>query len=107
MKRIVVCAALTVFLCGCSVYRGGKVVDGTNLEVGMMVPGTSWSIDFLSYTGGMKVAGNDATAITVTNVVAETNSYFGVVTIRRHTRMTATIEPTESADEVGGRNGHP
>lgn len=107
MKRIVVCAALTASLCGCSVYRGGRVVDGTNLEIGMMVPGTSWNIDFLSYTGGMKVAGNDATAITVTNVVAETNSYFGVVTTHRHTRMTAAIEPTEPADGAGGKTATP
>lgn len=95
-------AALTViavfFVCslfgGCATYKGGKVVDGTNLEIGMTVPGTQWTINFLSFTGGMKVGANDGARLEVTNEVWETNSYFGVISTSRHTRTNAAIEPT-------------
>ena len=92
---IVFALALTICMCGCA-YKGGKVVDGTNLAIGMTIPGTEWSLNLLDYVGGVRVAGNDATAITVTNEVSETNRYFGVVETQRHSRMTATIEPVET-----------
>ena len=84
-------------LCNGCVYKGGKVVDGTNLCIGMTIPGTEWTINALDYVGGLRVAGNDQTSICVSNEVMETNSYFGVVETRRHSRMTATIEPTETS----------
>ena len=86
----VICA---LALCTGCAYRGGKVVDGANLAIGMTIPGTEWSINALDYVGGVRVAGQDSTRITVTNEVNETNDYFGVVTTRRKTRMSATIEP--------------
>ena len=87
-------------LCNGCVYKGGKVVDGTNLCIGMTIPGTEWTINALDYVGGLRVAGNDQTSICVSNEVMETNSYFGVVETRRHSRMTATIEPTETSSEA-------
>ena len=87
-------------LCSGCAYKGGKVVDGTNLCVGMTIPGTEWAINALDYVGGVRVAGNDQTSICVSNEVAETNSYFGVVETRRHSKMTATIEPTEASSEA-------
>lgn len=97
MKRIIIALAL-VALTGCA-YKGGKVVDGTNLEIGIAIPGTEWSINVLSYTGGMRVCGNDATIITVTNKVVETNSYFGVVKTERDTKLVATITPVEAEEK--------
>ena len=87
-------------LCNGCAYKGGKVVDGTNLCVGMTIPGTEWTINALDYVGGVRVAGNDQTSICVSNEVAETNSYFGVVETCRHSKMTATIEPTETSSEA-------
>ena len=87
-------------LCSGCVYKGGKVIDGTNLCVGMTIPGTEWTINALDYVGGIRVAGNDQTSICVSNEVAETNSYFGVVETHRHSKMTATIEPTETPSEA-------
>lgn len=95
------CALAFAPVAGCASYKGGKVVDGTNLEIGMTVPGTEWSLNFLAYTGGIKVAGNDRTAIVVTNVVAETNSYFfGAAEMRRMTKMTAKIEPSNEETDT-------
>ena len=91
--------AIGALFAGCA-YKGGKVVDGTNLCIGMTIPGTEWTINALDYVGGVRVAGNDQTSICVSNEVAETNSYFGVVETRRHSKMTATIEPTESSSEA-------
>ena len=87
-------------LCDGCAYKGGKVVDGTNLCVGMTIPGTEWTINALDYVGGIRVAGNDQTSICVSNEVTETNSYFGVVETHRHSKMTATIEPTETSSEA-------
>ena len=91
--------AIGALFAGCA-YKGGKVVDGTNLCIGMTIPGTEWTINALDYVGGLRVAGNDQTSICVSNEVMETNSYFGVVETRRHSRMTATIEPTETSAEA-------
>ena len=91
--------AIGALFAGCA-YKGGKVIDGTNLCIGMTIPGTEWTINALDYVGGLRVAGNDQTSICVSNEVVETNSYFGVVETRRHSRMTATIEPTETSSEA-------
>ena len=87
-------------LCNGCAYKGGKVVDGTNIAIGMTIPGTEWTINALDYVGGLRVAGNDQTSICVSNEVIETNSYFGVIETRRHSKMTATIEPTETSSEA-------
>ena len=91
--------AIGALFSGCA-YKGGKVIDGTNLAIGMTIPGTEWTINALDYVGGLRVAGNDQTSICVSNEVMETNSYFGVVETRRHSKMTATIEPTETSSEA-------
>ena len=92
MLRAIIAACAAILAAGC-VYKGGKVVDGTNLAIGMKIPGTEWSVSVLDYIGGVRVAGQDSTHITVTNEVAETNTYFGVVTTSRHSTLTADIDP--------------
>lgn len=92
MRSVAIAFALALGLAGCA-YRGGKIIDGTNLAVGMTIPGTEWSINVLDYVGGIRVAGQDSTKIVVTNSIDETNTYFGVVTVNRKSHMVAEIEP--------------
>ena len=94
--------AVSALCCGCF-YKGGKIIDGTNLAIGITIPGTEFTVNALDYVGGLRVAGNDQTVITVTNEVAETNRYFGVVETSRHSKMSATIEPTESEKAGDGK----
>lgn len=89
-------------LCNGCAYKGGKVVDGTNLVIGMTIPGTEWTINAIDYVGGIRVGGNDQTSICVSNEVIETNAYFGVVRTQRHTKMAATIEPCVNEKEPKG-----
>ena len=98
---LLVIIAIGALFAGCA-YKGGKVVDGTNLCIGMTIPGTEWTINALDYVGGLRVAGNDQTSICVSNEVMETNSYFGVVETHRHSKMTATIEPCVNEEEAKG-----
>lgn len=93
--RLAILTILLAVFTGCC-YKGGKVIDGTNLAIGITVPGTEWSINVLDYVGGIRVAGQDSTHITVTNEVVETNRYFGVVEVNRHSKMTADIEPPDT-----------
>ena len=92
MRRAILAACAALLAAGC-VYKGGKGVDGTNLAIGMKIPGTEWSVSVLDYIGGIRVAGQDSTHITVTHEVAETNTYFGVVTTSRRSTLTADIDP--------------
>lgn len=93
------CVLVVLFACsifgGCTTYKGGVVTDGTNLAIGMRLPGTEWNINVLDYIGGVRVAANEGCILTVANEVSETNTYFSVVETRRHTKMSATIEPTD------------
>lgn len=94
-------ALLLLGVSGCRTYKGGTVTDGTNLAVGMKLPGTEWAINVLDYVGGIRVGGNDQTQISVTNEVWETNSYFAVISTSRHTKMSAEIAPCEVVDARG------
>ena len=96
-------------LTGCaSSYKGAKVVDGFNVEMGMTIPGTQLTINFLSYTGGLKVGVNDGCRLSVYNEVIELNSYlFGALTTSRNSKTRSNVYPTVQDSEPDGRDGPP
>ena len=68
-------------LCNGCAYKGGKVVDGTNLCVGMTIPGTEWTINALDYVGGIRVGQHYRTLISFFKAqVINLNHYFFAVT---------------------------
>lgn len=102
-------AMIAAFVCivlfgasGCQSYKGGQVTDGTNLAIGMKLPGTELVLNLLDYVGGVRIGGNNQTQISVTNEVWETNTYFTVISTTRHTKLSASIAPTvdEGAEET-------
>ena len=87
---------LSLFICGCkNKYKGGKLIDGNNLEIGIKPPGEDmFSFNLLVYTSGLGVYGDKNTKMSVTNEVNETNTFFGVVSTTRNTKTYAEISPT-------------
>lgn len=111
MKSVVREAALTlavlavsIILCmalaGC-VYKGGKVVDGTNLAIGMKIPVENAPLKFeaLNWLSGFRLGIDQNARLELEYTVAETNSYFGVVRTSQCKSVTATIEPCEAEED--------
>lgn len=100
MKRIFTTTAtallLGVLLAGC-IYKGAKVVEGTDLAVGFTVPGTDGAaqMDVLNWLSGFRLGVAENAALKVKYTVAETNDYFGVVYIRSWKTIDAKVDPCE------------
>ena len=81
---------------GC-VYRGAKVTEGTDLAIGISVPGTDGAIalDLLNYLSGFRLGVAENARLFVEYSTSETNSYFGCVTTRSAKRVKARVTPCE------------
>ena len=93
---VVLLAAL--LLSGC-VYKGAKVTEGTDLSVGLSIPGTEGaaSVTILNYLSGFRLGLAQNAQMTLAYTVSETNSYLGIATTRTAKTITATVTPTETA----------
>ena len=82
---------------GC-VYRGAKITEGTDLAIGLTVPGTEGALQFnaLNYLSGFRLAVAENAALTVEYSTVATNSYFGVVTTETAKTIKAKVEPCET-----------
>lgn len=89
--------ALAAALCGC-IYRGGKITEGTDLAVGLTVPGTEGAlqVNALNWLSGFRLAVAENSALTVEYSSAATNSFFGVVKSSSAKRVKARVEPCEA-----------
>ena len=85
-------------LTGC-VYRGAKITEGTDLAIGLTVPGTEGVLQFnaLNYLSGFRLGVAENAALTVEYSTVATNSYFGVVTTETAKRIKAKVEPCETS----------
>lgn len=88
-----------MLLSGC-VYRGAKVVEGTDLAVGLSVPATDGAADLtvFNYLSGFRLGVAKDAEMTVKYSSAETNSWFGVCTTRSAKTVEATVTPLRPAD---------
>lgn len=94
-------AAITIMalaVCGC-IYKGAKVVEGTDLAVGFTIPGTDGAaqMDVLNCLSGFRLGVAENAALKVKYTVAETNDYLGVVHIRSLKTIDAKVEPCETS----------
>ena len=90
--------SLFSLLSGC-VYRGAKIIEGTDLAVGLNIPSTDGALQFqlLNYLSGFRLAVAENAALEMTYTTAETNDYFGIITTRVSKTVSATVSPTETA----------
>ena len=88
----------SLVFCGC-VYRGAKITEGTDLAVGITLPGTEGAVScqIANWLTGFRMAVAEGSTFSVSYATAETNSYFGVVSTRSAKTVTATVTPQDSA----------
>lgn len=94
LRILTVCAL--ALAAGC-VYKGAKVTEGTDLSVGISVPGTEGaaSVTILNWLSGFRLGLAQNAQMTLEYSVAETNDWFGIATTRTRKTITATVTPTE------------
>ncbi len=73
-------AIVLLLLSGC-VHNGVKITEGTDLVMGVTVPGTEGvlQLQVLNYLSGFSVYAESGVAVEVDYTMSATNSYFGVV----------------------------
>ena len=84
---------------GC-VYRGAKITEGTDLAVGLSVPGTDGALQLnaLNWLSGFRLGVARDAALTVEYSTAETNDYLGIITTRTAKAVKATVTPMQRED---------
>lgn len=102
MKKLIVAAALALAATGC-VFKGAKVTEGTDLSIGLSVPGTDGvaQLSILNYLSGFRLGVAKDAQLWLNYTVAETNSYFGIVETRSMKRIKAKVVPCEDAPDDG------
>lgn len=100
--------SLASLVSGC-VYRGAKITEGTDLAIGLTVPGTEGVLQFnaLNYLSGFRLGVAENAALTVEYSTVATNTYFGVVTTETAKRIKAKVEPCETADGASAPSNAP
>lgn len=108
---LAITALCTLFGSGCA-YKGAKVVEGTDLAVGINFPAAEGvaQLQLLNYLSGFRLGVDRNAIMRVKYTTAETNSYFGCITTRSAKTVDAEVEPCESAtdnrnDNTAGERG--
>lgn len=89
---------IAALLLGGCVYKGAKVTEGTDLAVGLGVPGTEGAcqLNILNWLSGFRLAVAENSILVVDYVTAETNDFlFGAVSTRTYKGVKARVEPCE------------
>ena len=97
IRKLIFASVLAATSAGC-VYRGCKITEGTDVAIGLTVPGTEGVLQFnaLNYLSGFRLGVAENAALTVEYSTVATNSYFGVVTTETAKRIKAKVEPCET-----------
>lgn len=73
---------------GCFSRSQMRVVQGVNMEIGFVVPGTdgALTLDLVSYTSGFKAVSPTNAPFALELTTATSNDYFGVIHVRESVR---------------------
>ena len=97
------CLAVGAWCVGCMGLAGdgAKIVEGTDLTVGMSLPyaETSDVMAVINFISGFRVLVAENARATVEYSSTTTNDWFGVVTSLQEKRIKAAVEPTVSEEE--------
>jgi len=106
-KILAILSLASVLAGGCS-YKGVKVVEGTDLIVGINVPVSEGSAQFqlMNYLSGFRLGVDRNAKLEVKYTVAETNTYFGVIQTSTSKSVDAKVEPNEK-NNSSPQNAHP
>ena len=107
MKRLAI--VLMAALCtACSTYKGGKIVEGTDIAAGMSVPqsGGTFQIDALNFLTGFRFLFCDNAGVKCVYSVTNSVSAFGVYDSTTVKRIEIELTPTmDEAEDSGNTNG--
>lgn len=97
MNKFIACVALAL-LCGCTHFKGAQITEGTDVVVGISVPGTDGALQLnaLNYLSGFRMGVAEYSSATVEYSTVSTNSFFGCVSTTSDKRIKATIIPKTS-----------
>lgn len=100
MGRGLIFAALLLCAAGC-VYKGAKVVEGTDLAIGLNIPGSDGALQLqlFNYLSGFRLGVAKNARLTVDYSVTETNSFMGIATTQITKSIKATVDPLEEKSE--------
>lgn len=93
---------LAFAMTGCA-YKGAKVVEGTDLAVGVNVPASegTFQLQLLNYLSGFRLGVDRNANMVLRYTVAETNDYFGCIHTRVMKTIDASVEPVEIEEADG------
>lgn len=104
---LAICIAAFAALAGCSTYKGGKIVEGTDIAAGASVPqaGGTLQIDALNFLTGFRFLFCDNAGVKCSYSITNSVSAFGVyssTTVKAiDIKLTPTMDEAASDEETG------
>lgn len=93
-------ATVVALTSGC-VHEGAQLVEGTDVVVGLTVPGTDGvlQLNALHYLSGFRMGVAKNASVTVEYSTVSTNAFFGCVYTASDKHIKATVTPRITSDE--------
>ena len=104
---LAICIAAFAALAGCSTYKGGKIVEGTDIAAGASVPqaGGTLQIDALNFLTGFRFLFCDNAGVrcsySITNSVSACGVYSSTTVKAIDIKLTPTMDEAASDEETG------
>lgn len=103
MKRLASAVLMAVLCTACTSYKGGKIVEGTDIAAGMSIPqsGGTFQIDALNFLTGFRFLFCDNAGVKCAYSVTNSVSAFGVYDSTTVKRIEIELTPTLDEAEDG------